>query len=421
VVVVPVGPAEDPRLVAYWVGAEEREPLLRERAARGLPSFMQPAAYVRLPALPLNTNGKLDRKQLPEPELARFGGAQQQFSSDLELRMAGLFQEVLDGLEVPIDKDFFVLGGDSVRAMHLRRRIHEEFGSELPLAAMFETPTVRSLVAALDARNLPRGPLFVRLRAGHARAAPLICVMGVAVYRDLALALSTERAVYGAHVPLALAEGETAPSVEEIAAHYTRLILERVPRGPYHLLGLCFGGLVAFEVAQQLLARGHEVQTLAVLDGLLPRGVHYSPLSHARALLGDPRRVLRRVRERVRRLIGHARPAPAVPAEAALDLALQGSEAARLARIYDRHARPLPIPFMLFRATEREEAAWYTIDAALGWGSLGASVSVHSVSGSHLGILERGSVAPIAEVLSAELEGGAADRASVAPRASLLS
>jgi thioesterase domain-containing protein len=261
----------------------------------------------------------------------------------------------------------------------------------------------------------------VRLRAGHARAAPLICVMGVAVYRDLALALSTERAVYGAHVPLALAEGETAPSVEEIAAHYTRLILERVPRGPYHLLGLCFGGLVAFEVAQQLLARGHEVQTLAVLDGLLPRGVHYSPLSHARALLGDPRRVLRRVRERVRRLIGHARPAPAVPAEAALDLALQGSEAARLARIYDRHARPLPIPFMLFRATEREEAAWYTIDAALGWGSLGASVSVHSVSGSHLGILERGSVAPIAEVLSAELEGGAADRASVAPRASLLS
>jgi amino acid adenylation domain-containing protein len=421
VVVVAAGPAEDPRLLAYWVGAEDCEPALRERAARGLPSFMQPAAYVRLSALPLNTNGKIDRNQLPEPDLARYSGAQQQFANDLELRMAGLFQEVLDGLEVPVDKDFFLLGGDSVRAMHLRRRIREEFGSELPLAAMFEAPTVRGLVAALDARNLPRGPLFVRLRAGHARAAPLICVMGVAVYRDLALALSTDRAVYGAHVPLSIAEGEAAPSVEEIAARYTQLILERVPRGPYHLLGLCFGGLVAFEVAHQLLARGHEVQTLAVLDGLLPRGVRYAPLSHARALLGDPRRVLRRARERVQKLIGRARPAPVTPAEAALDLALQGSEAARLGRIYDRHARPLPIPFTLFRATEREEAAWYRIDAALGWASLGASVSVHSVPGSHLGILQRGSVAPIAEVLSAELEGRTADRASVAPRASLLS
>jgi amino acid adenylation domain-containing protein len=422
VVVVAAGPAHDPRLVAYWVGAPDAERALRERAARGLPSFMQPTAYVRLPALPLNTNGKIDRNQLPDPDWSQlFGGEQQQFANDLELRMAGLFQEVLDGLEVPVDKDFFLLGGDSVRAMHLRRRIREEFGSELPLSVMFETPTVRSLVSALDARNLPKGPLFVRLRAGHAREAPLICVMGVAVYRDLALALSTDRAVYGAHVPLAIAEGQAAPSVEEIAAHYTELILDRVPRGPYHLLGLCFGGLVAFEVAHQLLARGHEVQTLAVLDGLLPRGARYSPLSHARALLADPQRLVRRARERVKELIGRKHVAPATPAEAALDLALQGNEAARLARIYDGHARPLPLPFTLFRATEREEAAWYTIDPALGWSSLGAAVSVHSVPGSHLGILQRGSVAPIAEVLSAQLEGGTAERVSLPPRASLLS
>jgi aryl carrier-like protein len=115
---------------------------------------MQPAAYMRLPALPLNTNGKIDRNQLPEPDWSRpFGAEQQQFANDLELRMAGLFQEVLDGIEVPADKDFFVLGGDSVRAMQLRRRIREEFGSELTLSVMFETPTVRSLTAALDARS----------------------------------------------------------------------------------------------------------------------------------------------------------------------------------------------------------------------------------------------------------------------------
>jgi amino acid adenylation domain-containing protein len=420
VVVVAAGPAEDPRLVAYWVGAEDAEPALRESAGRALPGFMQPAAYVRLAALPLNTNGKIDRGQLPEPDWSRlFGAPRQQFASDLELRMAGLFQEVLDGPEVPVDKDFFLLGGDSVRAMRLRRRIHEEFGSELPLSVLFERPSVRSLAAALDSRSLPRGPLFVRLRAGDARAAPLICVMGVAVYRDLALALSGERAVYGAHVPLALAPGQRAPSVEEIAARYTALILERVPRGPYHLLGLCFGGLVAFEVAHQLLARGHEVQTLAVLDGLLPRGVRYAPLTHARALLDDPSRLARRVRERVQKLTRRDRREPATPAEAELDL--QGKEAARLARSYDRHARALPVPVVVFRATERQEARWYSIDSALGWAALGAPVCVHSVPGSHLGILQRGSVAPIAALLSAALEPGMAERASAVSQAGLLS
>jgi amino acid adenylation domain-containing protein len=150
VVVVAAGPTEDPRLVAYWVGGEDAERALRERAARGLPSFMQPAAYVHMPALPLNTNNKIDRKQLPEPDWARLiGGEPQEFANDVEQRMAALFGEMLEGVEVPVDKDFFVLGGDSVRAMRLRRRIHEEFGSELTLSVLFETPTVRSLAAAL--------------------------------------------------------------------------------------------------------------------------------------------------------------------------------------------------------------------------------------------------------------------------------
>jgi thioesterase domain-containing protein/acyl carrier protein len=412
VVVVASGATEDPRLVAYWVGAPGCEPALRERAARGLPSYMQPAAYVQLPVFPLNTNGKVDRKLLPAPDWSQLGGsAQQRFANDLELRMAGLFQEVLDGLEVPVDKDFFLVGGDSVRAMALRRRIREEFGSELPLNVMFEAPTVRGLVAALGAHNLRSEPLFVRLRAGSAELPPLICVMGVAVYRDLALALATERTVYGVHVPLTPGPGDPLPSVEEIASLYTRLILERVPRGPYHLVGLCFGGLVAFELAHQLLARGHEVRTLAVLDGLLPRGIRYSAAAHARALLADPGRVWKRARgraadllTRLRRGVGGAAQVDAPSeAEAGLDLALQGDAAARLASEYDAHARPLDIPFTLFRATEREEASWYKIDPMLGWGSLGAPVSVHSIPGSHLGILERTSVAPIADALSREL------------------
>lgn len=95
---------------------------------------MRPAAYVRLSALPLNTNGKIDRTRLPEPDWSRPSRTPQQLTDQVELRMARLFHEVLGDLEIAADEDFFMLGGDSVRAMQLRRRICEEFGSELPLA-----------------------------------------------------------------------------------------------------------------------------------------------------------------------------------------------------------------------------------------------------------------------------------------------
>jgi amino acid adenylation domain-containing protein len=402
VIVHALARGDEPHLVAYYVAGRDLEDVLREAAQQKLPSYMQPAAYVRLSALPLNTNGKVDRAALPVPKSdRREPDRAQRFASAAEQRMAELFQEVLAAGAVPLERDFFALGGDSVRAMQLRRRIHETFHVELPLSVLFDAPSVRSLVAALRQSDMRPSPLFLQLRPGLRDAAPLICVMGIALYRDLALALETERAVYGVHVPLGLRSGISAPSVEEIARRYTELILERVPRGPYNLAGLCFGGLVAFEVAHQLLRQGHEVRTLAVFDGLLPRGVRYQPLSHARALLEQPEHILQRLRERGERLLRRLRGTEDVADE--LDLNLQGSQAARLAGRYDARARQLPIPFLLFRASEREEAPWYRVDARLGWGELGAPVTMHSVPGSHLSILRAGNVRAVAEILSQQL------------------
>jgi amino acid adenylation domain-containing protein len=404
VVVHAIKAGDEPRLVAYYVADGAREDALRKAAQHSLPSYMQPVAYVKLAALPLNTNGKIDKKALPEPALEKSAPHQaHKFENAMELRMAALFQEVLGGVNVPPDRDFFMLGGDSVRAMQLRRHIHETFQVELPLSALFDAPTVRSLVRALRSQNVRPTPLFLQLRPGLRDAPPLICVMGIALYRDLALALDTDRAVYGVHVPLGLRSGVHAPSVEEIAQRYTELILERVPHGPYHLAGLCFGGLVGFEVAHQLLRRGHEVRTLAVFDGLLPRGVRYSARAHVQALVDKPERIVSRLRERAEKLAQRFKQPAPLGAEGELDLVLQGSEAARLASGYDARAQPLPVPFMLFRATEREEAPWYRVDARLGWGDLGAPVTVHSVPGTHLSILQAANVKSIAEVLSKSL------------------
>jgi amino acid adenylation domain-containing protein len=406
VIVVPQGTADEQALYAYWVGDPGAEEHMRLCAARMLPGYMQPAGYVQLDALPLNENGKVDRRRLPTPSPAQAPVlAPRVFADALEERMAGLFTEALGGREVGPEQDFFTVGGDSVRAIALRRNIHATFGVELPLACMFDAPTVRGLVNALTLHGERSAPLFLELRHGQRDKAPLICIMGIALYRDLARALDTDRTVIGLHVPFVSAEGQPPRSVEEIAGRYTRLILERVPKGPYHLAGLCFGGLVAFEVAHQLLARGRQVGSLAVIDGLLPGGARYAPLEHAATLLRTPRQWLgrahRRVRERWRE--HQERDLLDVPPAVDPELSLRPLLASALTRAYVSHARPLPFPFTLFRATQREEAPWYRLSPGLGWERLSPSLTVQCVGGSHLSILRAGHVAPIAAAVGASL------------------
>jgi thioesterase domain-containing protein/acyl carrier protein len=393
---------------------------MRLAAARALPSFMQPAAYQQLDALPLNPNGKIDRAQLSAPAVAYTAHAPaHSFADALEERMASLFSAALGGRTIGPEQDFFAVGGDSVRAIALRRSIRETFSVELPLSVMFDAPSVRGLTQALTAHGERSASLFLELRHGPRDRAPLICLMGIALYRDLAKALDADRAVVGAHVPLASQADGAPASVEEIAARYTRLILERVPHGPYHLAGLCFGGLVAFEVAHQLLALGHEVHTLAIFDGLLPGGARYAPLAHAKALLRQPRQLLGRARARLSLARvpngGPPRPALGLRHDVALqavaelgadELQLPPSLAQQLTRTYVAHARRLPLPFTLFRATEREEAAWYRLAPALGWEGLSSSLTVHAVPGTHLSILRAGRVESVAAVLRAQLLNG---------------
>jgi amino acid adenylation domain-containing protein len=417
VVVAAHGPADDLTLGAHWVGDDGAEEQMRLAAARALPSYMQPAAYQQLDVLPLNANGKIDRAQLHAPSAPpALQAAPVCFADALEERMASLFSAALGGRSPGPEQDFFALGGDSVRAIALRRAIHETFSVELPLAVMFDAPTVRGLTLALTAHGERSASLFLELRHGPRDRAPLICLMGIALYRDLAWALDADRAVVGAHVPLSSKGGRPPASVEEIAARYTRLILERVPRGPYHLAGLCFGGLVAFEVAHQLLARGHEVRTLAVFDGLLPGGARYAPLRHAQALLRQPRQLLARAQARLKSPLARPRArdngapgmrhdvaAALAPELVADELVLPSPIAQQLTRTYVAHARRLPLPFTLFRATEREEAAWYRLTPALGWEGLSTSLDVRAVPGSHLSILRAGCVEPVASALRAQL------------------
>ncbi|GLZ29127.1 hypothetical protein Lesp02_13170 [Lentzea sp. NBRC 105346] len=130
----------DDRLVAYVVGPVDG---LRERAAASLPEYMVPA-LVSIESLPLTPNGKLDRAALPDPVVSSGRGPR----DPREEILCGLFAEVLGASSVGIDDDFFALGGHSLLAMRLVNRVRVTLGEELPVRALFDTPTVAGLARA---------------------------------------------------------------------------------------------------------------------------------------------------------------------------------------------------------------------------------------------------------------------------------
>ncbi|MCT9935259.1 amino acid adenylation domain-containing protein [Planotetraspora sp. A-T 1434] len=142
----------DKRLVAYVVPANGRVATpgeLRAFLASSLPVFMLPAAFVRLDALPLSPNGKLDRRALPAPEGRGASDAYVAPRTETERTLADIWAEVLGAPRVGVEDDFFLLGGDSIQAARALSRVRATCGVELPARAMFDAPTVAQLAEAV--------------------------------------------------------------------------------------------------------------------------------------------------------------------------------------------------------------------------------------------------------------------------------
>ncbi|WP_100520561.1 non-ribosomal peptide synthetase [Mycobacteroides abscessus] len=150
----------DKRLVGYFIGTGEPAEL-RAALAKRLPPYMVPAALVRLEALPLTVNGKLDKRALPAPEYddaARYRAP----ANAVEEAVAGIYAQVLGVERVGTDDSFFDLGGDSISAMRVVAAINTSFDAQLAVRTLFEAPSVRSLSGYLDgAAGAPaNGPTY---------------------------------------------------------------------------------------------------------------------------------------------------------------------------------------------------------------------------------------------------------------------
>jgi phthiocerol/phenolphthiocerol synthesis type-I polyketide synthase E len=188
-------------------------------------------------------------------------------------KLTQIWQELLGLDSVGVDQNYFDLGGDSSLAVHLFARIEKAFGIKLPLATLFEAPTIEELARVLqDQIVVPSvagwSPL-VAVQPNGTRPR-FFCMHGaggnVLIYRDLASHLGADQPLYGLQAQGL--DGSCAPltTIEEMAALYAKEIRKLQPHGPYFIGGYCMGGTLAYEVARQLRVAGEEVPLLALFD-----------------------------------------------------------------------------------------------------------------------------------------------------------
>ncbi len=434
VVVVHEDSSGDRRLVAYIVpfaGAKVDHQELRAFAQEKLPEYMIPSVLVELPELPLTPSGKISRRALPAPAYAAH--LKQNYRAprtEVEELLSGIWAEVLKVPRVGINDNFFELGGHSLLAVRLFARIEKLCGKHLPLATLFQAPTVARLAEALreEGWTAPWSSLVAIQAIGHnARAKrPLFCVHAVGgnviEYHDLARHLGPDQPFY-AFQSVGL-DGRQAPlkSIPAMAAHYIKEMREVQPAGPYLLGGHSLGGMIAFEMACQLHEQGEQVDRLALLDAY-PFG-HYKLQASANSRTYVARRFAKRMKchfdnllhlkgkERFAYLLDKAQFAPAKIKQQlwrrayrlrrfnrALPATLRNIEGLNFLAAREYVPRIYPGRVALFWASGDLTTSFDLLD---GWRTLASGgVDVHEISGNHINIVKEPHVRALADDLRA--------------------
>jgi amino acid adenylation domain-containing protein len=413
----------DPRIVAYVVardGADVAPGDLLAHLKTKLPEPMLPSRFVVMDRLPLTANNKIDRRALPAPGRADApvkGGAGPREAHEFALR--AIWEEILGIEGAGLHDGFFDLGGHSLLALKLFDRIERAFGVKLPVASLFQAPTIAALGELLRREGWePSWSSLVPIQTSGARP-PFFCVHAVGGnvlnYRLLSRRLGDDQPFYG--LQSRGLGGNEAPhaTVEEMAAAYVREIAAVQRSGPYRIGGSSSGAVIAYEMAQQLHARGERVERLLMMDGSLvgtptaraAEAMAASPLHrlafrldlHAgHLLLRTPRAGLAYLASRVKALIGGT----AAPIEQTMRAA-----PAVARHVFEANVRalaryvPRPYPGAAVMLLSRDEPDRAVFDQRLAWADLvEGGLVVRFIPGDHENMLDEPHVAGVARVIA---------------------
>lgn len=392
-------PGGDRRLAAYVVlqpphtGGELRR-FLRDR----LPDYMVPGQITVLDALPKTLTGKLDHEALPRsrPVNQEGGAVWSPARTPLEEVVAGIWARVLGHDRVGVEDDFFLSGGHSLLALQLIHELNTGFGLDLPVRLLFEEPTVcgqaREIALTLASRNQGRRGTFsplVPLRPGGNKPPFFLAAGGfggeaeLLVYARLARYLDSQRPFYGLRARGVDELVEPHETVEQMAAEHVREIRAVQSHGPYFIGGSCVGGMVAFEIAQQLRARGETIGSLVLIDSQFPTRLGVLRIRLRNLWRNQMLPFLRRCRAGRREFfaaLGHSIQIHFAPTDEQKIGHLQTRIGRKyLSRLLRYKPRIYPGPVTLLVCEEHKRR-----DPARGWRDLaGGRLEIHLVPGNH--------------------------------------
>jgi arthrofactin-type cyclic lipopeptide synthetase C len=381
---------------------------------------MVPAAFVVRDALPLTPNGKLDRRALPEPEPAA-APADEEPRTELERAIAAVWTQVLGVPAIGVRTSFFDLGGNSLLVVRAARLLESALGRSVRVMDFFEHVTVADLAHHLSGAAASASGQAIPVRpTGSER--PLFLVhdgWGTVAYAQvLHHHLDEELPVYA----LPPVSGDELPlrTVEGMAARLVRMVREVQPVGPYRLAGWSFGGILAWEMAAQLIGQDQAVEFLGMIDTYHPSvRIGAGDTGHGESL---PLPMLRGESNGVGPKDRASAASEVDPGAFATQWREQGLLPGHLtvdeAREFQDHfrtsllslrgysPRPVPLPVHLFFARDAG------IDPWRGWQVLmdDVSISATPVPGTHFSMMEAPNVESLGRALSREIGRAAASR-----------
>ncbi|HEX5001325.1 MAG TPA: amino acid adenylation domain-containing protein [Bacteroidia bacterium] len=266
------------RLVAYLIlkeGVRFDLTGMREFLMVDLPEYMVPSAFVLLDKIPVTGNGKIDRKALPKPEITLTpSGHYEEPYTPTEEMLATIWCDVLGIEKVGRKDNFFELGGHSLIGVRVFNEVEKQLGIRIQLSVLFSAPTIEELARVISrSESLKPWSCLVPLQP-KGNLPPLFCIHmhngNIHRWRVLIKHLGTNRPLYAIQ-PRGLDEKQQPhTTIEEMATYYIGVMKEAQPYGPYNLMGLCFSGMVVYEMATQLQAMGEEVAFLGMINNYAP-------------------------------------------------------------------------------------------------------------------------------------------------------
>ncbi|MEH1971926.1 MAG: amino acid adenylation domain-containing protein [Nostoc sp.] len=430
----------DKHLVAYVVpkegetfGSEQLLSFLQQK----LPEHLLPSAFVIVDSLPLNANSQVDRKALSalNPTNSKIEKTFATAENPLQLQLTEIWENVLGVHPIGITDNFFDLGGHSLLAVRLFSEIEKIVGKNLALSILLQAPTIEQLANIVERERCSKSGVaatptvdvksetsipwssLVPIQPNGSKP-PFFCVHGlggeVLRFRELAVHLGSDQPFYGLQ-PQGL-DGKQLPytRIEEMAAHYIQQIQTIQPHEPYLIGGYSSGGIIAYEMARQLVMQGKKVALLVLFDTYGSRNIASVPLAsrHWKSLLaiasnyvieqvkGNTERFKYQIKEILWRIVFQfhlslGRPLPYSNRKFMVEEATRQALRKYVLQVYSGQAT-------VFRTEDGLVVGQREADAKMGWGKLAlGGVDIYDISGIHNSIFKEPHVRSVSEKMKA--------------------